>query len=41
MIFRRDIEGLRAVALIFVILSHLKLNGGLLSGGFVGVDIFL
>ncbi len=38
--FRPDIEGLRAVAVVFVILSHLHLSGNLFSGGFVGVDIF-
>ncbi|QNK80974.1 acyltransferase family protein [Nakamurella sp. PAMC28650] len=35
--FRPDIEGLRAVAVIFVILEHLF---GWPKGGFVGVDIF-
>lgn len=34
--FRPDIEGLRAVAVLFVIANHL----GWLGGGFVGVDIF-
>jgi len=38
--FRLDIEGLRAVAVVFVILSHLQLSGNFFSGGFVGVDIF-
>jgi peptidoglycan/LPS O-acetylase OafA/YrhL len=38
--FRPDIEGLRAVAVVFVILSHLQLGENLFSGGFVGVDIF-
>ena len=38
--FRPDIEGLRAVAVVFVILSHLQLSGNLFSGGFVGVDVF-
>ncbi|TFD66767.1 acyltransferase family protein [Cryobacterium ruanii] len=36
-IFRGDIEGLRAVAVIVVILDHLL---GWPSGGFIGVDIF-
>jgi peptidoglycan/LPS O-acetylase OafA/YrhL len=35
--FRPDIEGLRAVAVVFVILSHASLG---LPGGYVGVDIF-
>ncbi|MCY7404108.1 MAG: acyltransferase [Cryobacterium sp.] len=35
--FRGDIEGLRAVAVIVVILDHLL---GWPSGGFIGVDIF-
>jgi peptidoglycan/LPS O-acetylase OafA/YrhL len=38
--FRADIEGLRAVAVVIVIFSHLQLSGNLFSGGFVGVDIF-
>ena len=36
--FRPDIEGLRAVAVIAVILFHLRLTR--FSGGFVGVDVF-
>jgi peptidoglycan/LPS O-acetylase OafA/YrhL len=35
--FRPDIEGLRAVAVTLVVLSHLGLG---FSGGFVGVDVF-
>src|SRR5690349_20091112 len=34
--YRRDIDGLRAVAIIAVLLSHM----GLLAGGLVGVDVF-
>ncbi len=36
--YRPDIDGLRAVAVISVILFHLGV--GLFSGGFVGVDVF-
>ncbi len=36
MTFRRDIEGLRAVAVLAVVLFH----AGYLGGGFVGVDVF-
>ncbi len=36
--YRKDIEGLRALAVISVFLFHL--NPKLLPGGFVGVDIF-
>lgn len=36
--FRSDINGLRAIAVIAVVLFHFKLQG--FSGGFVGVDIF-
>jgi peptidoglycan/LPS O-acetylase OafA/YrhL len=36
--FRRDIEGLRALAVIAVIAYHLKLPG--ITGGYVGVDVF-
>jgi peptidoglycan/LPS O-acetylase OafA/YrhL len=35
--FRADIEGLRAFAVVLVVLSHLKLWP---EGGFVGVDVF-
>jgi peptidoglycan/LPS O-acetylase OafA/YrhL len=36
--FRPEIAGLRAVAVLSVVLCHLKI--GLFEGGFVGVDIF-
>ncbi len=37
--FRSDIQGLRAISVVLVILYHLKVTG--FSGGFVGVDVFL
>ena len=36
--FRREIAGLRAVAVVSVVLFHLKFSG--FQGGFVGVDVF-
>lgn len=36
---RRDIEGLRALAVIPVVLFHFQSSW--VSGGFVGVDVFL
>ena len=36
--YRPDIEGLRAVAVILVVLSHLGVTG--FRGGYVGVDVF-
>src|SRR5262245_58920756 len=34
---RADVQGLRALAILFVVLHH---GGGLLRGGFIGVDVF-
>ncbi len=36
--FRPDVQGLRAVAVLLVVLYHARLPG--LSGGYVGVDVF-
>ena len=36
--YRADIDGLRALAIIPVVLFHFRVPG--FSGGFVGVDIF-
>ena len=36
--FRPDIEGLRAIAVLLVVFSHLNVRG--FSAGFVGVDVF-
>ncbi|MEP6732115.1 MAG: acyltransferase family protein [bacterium] len=36
--FRPDIEGLRGIAIILVVLFHAEVSG--LAGGFVGVDVF-
>nr|WP_281428293.1 acyltransferase family protein [Actinoplanes hulinensis] len=36
--FRPDIEGMRAIAVTLVVLSHAGLSG--LAGGYVGVDVF-
>lgn len=37
-LFRNDINGLRAIAVVCVVLFHFNVNG--LQGGFAGVDIF-
>jgi peptidoglycan/LPS O-acetylase OafA/YrhL len=36
--FRKDINGLRALAVISVVIFHFNPNS--LTGGFIGVDIF-
>ena len=36
--FRPDVEGLRAVAIVLVVLYHV--HAGLAPGGYVGVDVF-
>ena len=36
--YRADIDGLRAIAVISVVLYHLRLEH--FAGGFVGVDVF-
>jgi len=36
--FRRDIQGLRGLAVALVVLSHAGVRG--VAGGFVGVDVF-
>ena len=38
-IFRNDITGLRAIAVIAVVMFHLKISG--FTNGYLGVDIFL
>ena len=36
--FRLDIQGMRAIAVMIVVLAHANVSG--FSGGFVGVDVF-
>src|SRR6266436_6692000 len=37
---RADIDGLRAVAVVSVVLFHFKLFPNYIRGGFIGVDVF-
>jgi peptidoglycan/LPS O-acetylase OafA/YrhL len=39
MVYRQDIQILRGVAVLFVVLFHLTI--GIFSRGFLGVDVFL
>jgi peptidoglycan/LPS O-acetylase OafA/YrhL len=36
--YRHEIDGLRAISVLVIILFHLKVAG--FQGGFIGVDIF-
>ncbi|TWI54380.1 peptidoglycan/LPS O-acetylase OafA/YrhL [Pseudomonas duriflava] len=36
--YRRDIDGLRALAVLFVVLNHVGMD--LFAGGYIGVDVF-
>ena len=38
MTYRPDIDGLRAIAVLAVVIFHLGIDG--FAGGYVGVDVF-